>query len=169
MASDRTATSSHRLQPGGGRRSVTSRAARQRGGARAGVRPLRPLPNPPGCACAVATRAFKGFSPVCVRPNQEEIYSRGQVKEITRREVRKPETGEGGRPNRRGHLRFSSRECAVGFRRNLTKITFLFACPRPVRTARPRPGFRILWVGLGGSTPPPCEQRVGFALLCPLR
>lgn len=126
---------------------MTSRAARQRGGAHAGVRPLRPLPNPPGCACAVATRVFEGFSPVCVRPNQEEIYSRGPVKKITLREVRKRETGEGDRASRRGHLRFSSRECAVGFRRNLTKITLLLlaaTCSHSPATPRfPGPLGRI--------------------------
>lgn len=52
-----------------------------------------PSPTPSGRACAVATRALAGFSPDWVRPNQKEICSRGQGKEITRGEVRKPETG----------------------------------------------------------------------------
>lgn len=106
-----------------------------------------PSPTRPDALARWPRGSLRASFPVCVRPNQEEIYSRGPVKKITLREVRKRETDEGGRASRRGHLRFSSRECAVGFRRNLTKITLLLlaaTCSHSPATPRfPGPLGRI--------------------------
>lgn len=97
-----------------------------------------PSPTRPDALARWPRGPLRGFYPVCVWPSREEIHSRGQVKEITCREVREAETSDGGRASRR----FPSRVCAVGFRRNLTKV--LFCClPATVRDwATPRfPGL----------------------------
>lgn len=109
--------SSHRLQPGRGRRPVTSWVARRRGGALARLSPLRPRPSPSRGACVVATGVVRlaGYSPACVRPNQKKIHPRGQVKEVTHQEVLKLAIGKGGRASRFGHLR-------VGLRRERRRV-----------------------------------------------
>lgn len=99
--------SSHRLQPGRGRRPVTSWVARRRGGALARLRPLRPRPSPSRGACAVATgvEKFADYSSASVRPNQKKIHPRGQEEEVTHQEVLKLAIGKGRRASRFGHLR----------------------------------------------------------------